>query len=129
MSEKGVGGVYGLSTVGLLCTQCAGYALCVCWKFHFLGDITLPCILHACVTLVGMLVTQCNNTTSCSVGFILVLKCTFLGSFSRERSVSQRPLPSVDRLAASADHVAHWALVFGGTSANNWLILWLVLAT
>ena len=45
------------------------------------------------------------------------------------RSVSQRPLPSVDRLAAFADHVAHWALVFGGTSAKNWLILWLVLAT
>ena len=27
MSEKGVGGVYGLSTVGVLCTQCARYAL------------------------------------------------------------------------------------------------------
>ena len=57
------------------------------------------------------------------------LWCTFLGSFSRGRNVSQRPLPSVDRLAAFADHVAHWALVFGGTSAKNWLILWLVLAT
>ena len=71
MSEKGVGGVYGLSTVGVLRTQCARYALC--WKFHFLSDITLPCILHACITLVPMLITQRINTTSCSVGFILML--------------------------------------------------------
>ena len=41
---------------------------------------------------------------------------------------SQQQLPSDDHLAASAAHVAHWALAAGATSEKNWSILVLLLA-
>ena len=54
---------------GVLNLRC----VCVCWKFHILGEITPPCILYVCVELVARLVTQCNNATSCSVFYFSVV--------------------------------------------------------
>ena len=42
--------------------------------------------------------------------------------------MSQLAFPSVDHLAASAAHVAHYALAPVVTGAKNWLIVELVLA-